>query len=124
MTYRVKAWRWRRTLSRHEWRVVQYRYAEQVVTTSTREGLDYNIRPRLTLFDLPPPDGPRPLEVRLDGTLTMWGRRLRPWRQARSGVAWLAGDLSSAFIVALPGPGRFFGARVGTTPGRLRLLRG
>jgi hypothetical protein len=88
---------------------VQFRYSEPFTTGITygSEGSQssVSVQPRLTRFDLPPPDGPRPLDVDLDSVLKMGGWRLRPWRQAGSGVAWLVGDLSWPFVIALPSPG-------------------
>jgi hypothetical protein len=118
LIYSVKARRWRRVLAEHAWRAVQYRYTERVsfTSTTTSEGTSTSRRVlgQLRILDPSAADGTSPRWVNFDSTWTPWGKwRLRPWRQARKGVAWIAGDLSGALVVALPGPGRLFGAHGG-----------
>jgi hypothetical protein len=107
----LTARRWRRVLAGHPWRAVRYRYTERVTTTTTSEGdTSTSVLGQLTILDPSAADGTSPRWVNLDSIWMLWGKwRLRPWRQARKGVAWIAGDLSNAVVVALPGPGRLFG---------------
>jgi len=117
LIYSLKARRWRRVLAHHAWRAVRYRYTQRVsITTTTSEGLSTStsVLGQLRILDPSAADGTSPRWVNFDSTWTPWGKwRLRPWRQARKGVAWIAGDLSGALVVALPGPGRLFGAHGG-----------
>lgn len=115
LIYSVKARRWRRVLAEHAWRAVRYHYTERVSTTVSTtvgsEGTSTSVLGRLRILDPSAADGTSPRWVNFDSAWTPWGKwRLRPWRQARKGVAWIAGDLSGALVVALPGPGRLFGA--------------
>jgi hypothetical protein len=109
----VKARRWRRLLAEHAWRAVGYVYAEHFTTVDTGEGASTSVVGQLSVVD-PAAGATRPRFVNLGGASTPWGEwRLRAWRQAPQGVAWLAGDVSGTVVVALPGPGPLFGARWG-----------
>ena len=109
----VRARRWRRVLDEHAWRAVQYYYCENVTRGGVRVvGGDASLG-QLIVRD--PADKARPRSVCLNLVWTPWVRwRMRPWRQAPRGMAWIAGDLTgAALVVALPGPGRLFAARWG-----------
>jgi hypothetical protein len=109
----VQARRLRRLLGEHAWRAVRYVYAEHVDTIDLVEGPSTTVSGQLSVLD-PAAGGTRPRFVNLGHAYTPWRKwRLRTWRQASQGVAWIAGDLSGAVVVALPGPGPLFGARWG-----------
>jgi hypothetical protein len=123
--FSLRARRWRRVLAEHGWRAVRYRYTEYVlINISTGDEGRGNqsltrVMGQLTFLD--PSDGTSRRWVSFDRVWApLAGWRLRPWRQAREGVAWLAGDLSGDVVVALPGPGRLFGGRGGTRKSGLK----
>jgi len=107
--YLVRVRRWRRVLAEHAWRAVRYVYSERTIRSYTPDGTISSEQGQLVVYD--PPGGTSPHNLRLDGWTTPWD--MRRWRQAPEGVAWIAGDLSGALVVVLPGPERLFGARGG-----------
>lgn len=110
--YRVRAARWHRLLSRCQWQEISYRYSEREEHTrmGNQPGSSTSWVPSLAAQSLTEPGTSMVLSI--SSAQSRWGWwRLRVWRQAPTGVAWLAGDPSHRMIVAPPGPGRLFSAR-------------
>jgi hypothetical protein len=113
----VNARRWRQILDEHAWQAVRYYYNPYVTPSDPGpEPGGGDVREQLTVLD--PADETRLRCVSFNRVWTPWADwRLRPWRQAPRGVAWIAGGRSGALVVTLPGPGRLFGARWGQWAG-------
>lgn len=106
----VRAARWHQILSRCQWREVSYRYSEQEEHTSTRGTTTTSWVPTLVAQSLTEPGMSMTLSISDAQTRFGWWR-LRAWRQAPIGVAWLAGYPPQRVIIAPPGPGRLFSAK-------------
>jgi hypothetical protein len=108
--YRVRATRWHQVLSRCQWQEISYRYSEREEHTSVQGRTSTSWVPTLAAESLTEPGTSMVLSISDAQTRLGWWR-LRVWRQAPTGVAWLAGDPSHRMIVAPPGPGRLFSAK-------------
>lgn len=108
--YQARAARWHQILSHCQWQEISYRYSEREEHTTVQGNSSTSWVPTLAAESLAKPGTSMVLSISNAQTRLGWWR-LRAWRQAPTGVAWLAGDPSHRMIVAPPGPGRFFSAK-------------
>ncbi len=108
--YRVRAAQWHQILSRCQWQEISYRYSEREEHSTTQGRTSTSWVPTLAAQSLAEPGKSMVLSISDVQTRLGWWR-LRAWRQAPTGVAWLAGDPPHRVIVAPPGPGRLFSAK-------------